>query len=117
MGGGSYCITSACARSTSYAEMDSKDIFTQTNINNAMAPYGITVRESRDSDEHPNSMAIILGLDVTGSMGSVPNYLVKEGREVIAFKIDKKHNFHDIDYKSDLNNLNYRLRKKKKKGQ
>ena len=34
------------------------------------------------------------------------NYLVKEGRDVIAFKIDKKHSFYDIDYKSDLNNLN-----------
>ena len=45
----------------------------------------------------------------------IVNYLIKEGREAIAFRIDEKHNFYDIDYKSDLNNLNYRLRKRKKK--
>jgi hypothetical protein len=44
-----------------------------------MNPYGVRVRESRDSAEHPNSVAIVIALDVTGSMGSVPHFLVKEG--------------------------------------
>jgi hypothetical protein len=38
-------------------------------------PHGLTVRESRDSDEHPNSLAIAVLFDVTGSMGGVPRTL------------------------------------------
>lgn len=81
MGGGSYSIDSRVKRATSlnYASAPRNEIFKQRNINNAMNPHGIKVRESRDSEEHPNSVAIILGLDVTGSMGSIPHHLIKEG--------------------------------------
>jgi hypothetical protein len=64
-------------------------LFKAREVNNAMSPFGIGVRESRDSAEHPNSLAIILGLDVTGSMGSIPNFLVKEGLPAIMDKIIK----------------------------
>ncbi|REE99428.1 hypothetical protein [Thermomonospora umbrina] len=38
-------------------------------------PHGVTVRESRDNDEHPESLAIAVLFDVTGSMGTVPRVL------------------------------------------
>lgn len=90
MGDGSYSNSARTERlySTAISEgySDIKDymsrkenVFKQRSINNAMNPFGVKIRESRDSDEHPNSLAIIIGLDVTGSMGSVPHYLVREG--------------------------------------
>jgi hypothetical protein len=40
-----------------------------------LEPHGLTVRESRDSDEHPRSVPIAVLFDVTGSMGLVPRRL------------------------------------------
>ena len=85
MGHGGYSTVTRSLRSASkgYATKSSQEIFKQRNINNAMSPYGLRIRESRDSKEHPNSFPIIIALDVTGSMGSVPHFLVKEGLPVI----------------------------------
>lgn len=91
MGHGSYSNSNRLVRATSmgYFDKPREEIFTQTQINNAMNPHGIKIRESRDSDDHPQSLGIILALDETGSMGTVPHYLVKDGLPNIMDKIIK----------------------------
>ncbi len=44
-------------------------------VHQRMNPYGVTVRESRDSDAHPESRAVAVLFDVTGSMQGVPRIL------------------------------------------
>lgn len=81
MGYGSYSYENRTTRATTlgYTTKSTYEIFQQKNINSAMSPYGVDIREARDSEDHPESFPIVIALDVTGSMGSVPHFLVKEG--------------------------------------
>jgi len=89
MGGGFYSSRKRAIRSESlgYTTKSAKEIFTSRNVNSEMNPSGVTLRESRDSADHPNSVPVIIGLDVTGSMGSIPHFLVKEGLPQMMQKI------------------------------
>jgi hypothetical protein len=91
MGGGSYSVSARTERATSlgYFTKSVHETFSQKSINNAMNPFGVKLRESRDSTEHPASLAIVLALDVTGSMGTVPHNLVKNGLPTMVDRIIK----------------------------
>jgi hypothetical protein len=56
-----------------------REVFRSTRINEALNPKGILVRESCDSEANPASNALIIGLDVTGSMGIIAHTMAKEG--------------------------------------
>ena len=92
MGGGSYKYASRMERATVSGMMTNSltDNFRQKAVSHEMKSVGLDYRESRDSDEHPNSVAIIVGLDVTASMGAVPDHLIKHGLPTMMDAIIKR---------------------------
>lgn len=84
MGYTEYSITSRVARAEAlgYATKSRDEIFIQQKerrIHDSMDPKKAMLRESRDSATHPLSVPIIIALDVTGSMRTIPHQLVKDG--------------------------------------
>ena len=87
MGGGSYSYNTSVARAEAvYKSMDRSEVFTSTSLNPQMDIKN-KVRECVDSEEHPNAFPIIIGLDVTGSMGRIPYELITSGLPQIMKKI------------------------------
>ena len=54
-----------------------QEIFKSRSINPALSPVNI-MRECCDNDEHPNTVPVVLGLDVTGSMGDAAVEVAKK---------------------------------------
>ena len=90
MGYGGYDYAARQTRATASGLFDKSidQVFKARKIENGMNPLGLTIRESRDSAEHPNSIAIIIGLDETGSMGKIPFELIKNGLPTIVKTIN-----------------------------
>lgn len=81
MGGTTWSSNAYNSLKTDYKTKSTDDIFTQNKVKKIMPemdPKGLTFREARDSDAHPNSLAIAIFLDETGSMGEIPEIIVRE---------------------------------------
>ena len=79
MGGGSYNRDDAVYRQqTVYKKKSREEIYNRNFMCPEMDPRHIKIREARDSEEHPNSYLLCLVLDQTGSMGIIPEILIKE---------------------------------------
>lgn len=86
MGGGCYSYMKDYSRKMSNSSMSREEVFTQSRMNSEMSIVG-KIRECRDSEEHPESLPIIIALDVTGSMGMIPHSLITGGFPEIMKKI------------------------------
>jgi len=78
MGFGNYSHEAHAALTRKRANAPRQSVFKQKQCHALMNPKDVRARECRDSPEHPNSLGIVFALDVTGSMGSVPDLLARK---------------------------------------
>jgi hypothetical protein len=53
-------------------------------VHPTLDPFGVTMRESRDSDAHPRSTSIAVLFDETGSMGNIPRVFQQKLGELMS---------------------------------
>ena len=78
MGFGSYSYDAHQAIATQRAALPAQEVFGQTKLHPLMDPKGVKFRECRDSPDHPNSLGIVFALDVSGSMGEIPEQIARK---------------------------------------
>ena len=100
MGGGTWSSSSFATYSTvtKHTHIDhtgaistslsNQEIFKAIRLDPALDPRGVT-RECRDSEEHPNTVPIILALDVTGSLGDAAVEVAKKLNVIMTDLYDK----------------------------
>lgn len=100
MGGGSWTASSFVSYSRSVGrEIDIKsgdikgsysaqEMFKSHRLDETLNPYNV-IRECCDSEEHPNTVPVILALDVTGSMGKSSVEVAKKLNVVMTELYDK----------------------------
>ncbi|MCR5459262.1 MAG: hypothetical protein K6F51_05140 [Acetatifactor sp.] len=90
MGRGSYTASDWSklknSRNLSNAKNE-REIFKSQSCDQRFDPRFIQIREARDSEDHPESLPIIIGLDVTGSMGYLAEKVAKEALNETMMKL------------------------------
>jgi len=79
MGSGSFDSRAYSTFTASTVGKSTDEVYTSRKIHDDLNPFGVKVRESRDSEDNPNSTPLIVGLDVTGSMGMLADSIAREG--------------------------------------
>lgn len=102
MGSGVFTSASYASYSTSMGKSYdtttkrvSGQVFHKTRLDESLNPRKFAIRECVNSEEHPNTIPVILALDVTGSMGSA----CKETAEALGtIIIDLYKKYKDIEF-------------------
>lgn len=85
MGSGSFSRAAYSTFSASTVGKATDEIYTSRGKKDIglLDPKDVVVRESRDSAEHPESSPLIVGIDVTGSMGMLADTIARQGLGVL----------------------------------
>lgn len=78
MGNSSWNASVYRSASVNYSAKSREELFS-ANVKSEFDPKNIVLRESCDSEANPVSTPIIIGLDVTGSMGFIAEHIAKKG--------------------------------------
>jgi len=90
MGGARWDASDWDRISTQNQTKATQQVFSQRDMHPDLNPYGVSRRESRDSAANPNSHAIIVAGDVTGSMGILAEVLVRQGMATLVEELLKR---------------------------
>ncbi len=90
MGGARWDASDWDTLSARTSRQSTQQVFSQNQIHPDLNPFKVACRESRDSAANPNSNAIIVGLDVTGSMGYLAETLVRKGSATLVEELLKR---------------------------
>jgi hypothetical protein len=80
----------AATGASAFAHSDSGATAVHPNLD----PFGVRLRESRDSAEHPRSLAVAVLFDVTGSMRDVPRALQAKLPQLLGLLLRKGYAAH-----------------------
>ena len=91
MGAGRWDATSYASYASTTRGKTVDKIYSGRELHKDLDPKGVAVHESRDSADNPNATPVIVGLDVTGSMGMIAHTMAQKGLGVLFQEIlDRK---------------------------
>lgn len=79
MGGGTFDPGAYRAFTDTTAGKTTDQVYSSTRMHKNLDPKGVKLRESCDSADNPNSTPLIVGIDVTGSMGIIADVIARKG--------------------------------------
>lgn len=82
------------AKGTLSSSLTDQQLFVQQHLHPGLNPHNV-IRECCDTPEHPNTLPVILALDVTGSMGAASAEVAKKLNEVMTLLY---HQVKDVEF-------------------